>query len=460
MRYHRTTSFGLFAAIILALTTSRTVAAEQDGPRRETPAQRGYRLLVSKAYLPPDFTQEVFDELWKNWEQPLREKAAQATPAQRSRMAFARYGLTARPGDDAGGPLQYVVDGEGNWVMNCFACHGGQVAGRVIAGLPNALYDLQTLTEEVRDTKLRMDRPLVDKDRASVFFPLSGSRGTTNAVMFGVALAHYRDADLNVVADRPRPKLLHHDHDAPPWWHFKKRKRLYIDGFPVKDHRALMQFLLVKENGPQRFRQWENDYRDVYAYLESIEPPKYPFEVDHSLAAEGRRVFEQSCANCHGTYGPEGRYKEQMVPIDVIKTDRARHDALTEKRRIEYEQSWFGHYGQQQVVRRPRGYVAPPLDGVWASAPYFHNGSVPTLWHVLHPDQRPAVWRRSEDGYDRQRVGLEVKTSSDVPPDLPLVERRRHFDTRRFGKSAGGHLFPRKLDEPQRRAVLEYLKTL
>jgi hypothetical protein len=105
--------------------------------------------------------------------------------------------------------------------------------------------------------------------------------------------------------------------------------------------------------------------------------------------------------------------------------------------------------------------VAPPLDGVWATAPYLHNGSVPTLWHVLHPAERPVVWRRTPTGYDDARVGLEVEELADLPPGrlLPAV-RRTYFDTRQPGKSAAGHDFPDVLTEAEKAAVLEYLKTL
>jgi hypothetical protein len=125
------------------------------------------------------------------------------------------------------------------------------------------------------------------------------------------------------------------------------------------------------------------------------------------------------------------------------------------------KESWMTRYGQDSVIVDPGGYVAPPLDGIWASAPYFHNGSVPTLWHVLHPDERPAVWQRTEDGYDRERAGLEIHTAERVPSDLSSpAERRRWFDTRLPGKSAAGHRFPDALRETEKRAVLEYLKTL
>jgi mono/diheme cytochrome c family protein len=286
--------------------------------------------------------------------------------------------------------------------------------------------------------------------------------GTTNAVMFGVVLLAHRDADLNVVRKFQATQTTHHDHDAPAWWHFHRKKMLYIDGFAPKGPRPLMQFLLVKENGPQQFRIWEKEFADIYAYLESLRPPEYPWPVEKELAMAGQRVFRRNCASCHGTYGEGGRYPEKLVPIETVGTDRVRLDALTREHRRRYGESWFASYNKPPVVEDPGGYVAPPLDGVWASAPYFHNGSVPTLWHVLAANERPRVWRRtSDDGYDRQRVGLEVETFDEAPSPLnSKAEQRRYFDTSQAGKGAAGHTFPEKLSADEKRAVLEYLKTL
>ena len=72
------------------------------------------------------------------------------------------------------------------------------------------------------------------------------------------------------------------------------------------------------------------------------------------------------------------------------------------------------------------------------------------------------VWQRTADGYDQQKVGLEVKTYKALPTDAQLskAERRHYFDTQSFGKSSAGHTFPDELTEPEKNAVLEYLKTL
>jgi len=422
---------------------------------------RGYQLLATKPYLPPDFDQQTFDELWRTWEEPLRTRAANASPEERRELAFARYGLTTEPGGDATKPQQYVVDASGNWTMNCLACHQGKVAGRVIPGAPNTLFALETLTDEVRQTKARLHKKLARMEIGGLFMPLGTTVGTTNAVMFGVALMARRDADLNVLPFAVPPPMVHHDEDAPAWWLLQKKTRIYSDGFAEKGHRALMQFMLVKENGPERFREWEDDYRAVLEWMDSLEPPKYPFEVDAALARQGEQVFETACAECHGTYGAEAAYPNRIISIEEVGTDRTRLDALSLAHREAYAKSWFAHYGAQKTIISPAGYLAPPLDGVWASAPYFHNGSVPTLWHVLHPAERPVVWLRSEDGYDHQRVGLDVQELRTIPAvaSSPAV-RRRYFDTRALGKHASGHLFPDTLRADERRAVLEYLKTL
>jgi mono/diheme cytochrome c family protein len=425
---------------------------------------RGLELLLSKPYLPADFDQEVFDDLWTVWEEPLRSQAEGAPVEERRRMAMERYGLVALPGD-ASRSMQYVVDAEGRWVMSCLACHQGQVRGEAIPGLPNSTYALETLTEEVRQVKVKQRKAFSHMDVGSLLLPLGTTNGTTNAVIFGVALMRHRDPDLTIVQRPPRLDLPHHDLDAPAWWHYRRRKTLYADGFAPKGHRILMQFLLVKENGPEKFHEWEDDFRTIEGWIASLEPPVWKGPVDRSLADRGAAVFADHCASCHGTYGSGGEYPDRVIPIEEVGTDRARLDSLTAKERVDLNASWFGHFGDDAQGMRereePAGYVAPPLDGVWASAPYFHNGSVPTLWHVLHPAERPSVWRRTPAGYDDARVGLEVEELADLPAGrLPSAERRRHFDTRKPGKSAAGHDFPDALTEAEKTAVLEYLKTL
>ena len=181
---------------------------------------------------------------------------------------------------------------------------------------------MQTFTDEVRMIKARQGK-MRRIELAAASFPMGNSNGTTNAVMFGVALGFLRDENLNMREADAVPNFVHHDMDAPPWWNVKKKTYLYIDGFAPKSHRSLMQFLLVPQNDAAKFREWEDDFKDLYAWIESLEPPKYPFEVNHALADKGRAIFEQKCSSCHGTYGEKWTYPNKLV-ADRRSRDRSR----------------------------------------------------------------------------------------------------------------------------------------
>ena len=439
-------------------------------------AERGYRFLRTAPLLPPDFDAATLDATPDRWPAALRDGIDAADADERRTRIFERYGLVVPPADDpVGGAVLGYMETPDGWVMNCFACHAGTVAGRSVPGLPNARYMLETLTEDVRAVKLATGKPLSHQDLALFRLPLGGSRGTTNAVVFGVVLDALRRPDMSVDLTADPGELVHHDVDPPPWWHAKKKSRLYIDGFSPKNHRVLMQFMLLPGNDRETVLSWEDPFRDVLAYIESVEPPPWPWrtgpwEIDEGLADRGRTVFERNCAECHGTYAAAGSdavdtYPERTVPIGVVGTDPVRLHALSPAHRAHLSTTWMSRYGADPVVTDPGGYVAPPLDGVWATAPYFHNGSVPTLHHVLNPSERPVVWRRTDDGdgYDHHRIGLAVREFVEVPAGhRGGPHRREYFDTRRTdtGKSAAGHEFAEVLSAAEKRAVLEYLKTL
>ena len=436
---------------------------EEPAPAVPTAAERGYRTMLDKPFVPPWFDGKVFANLWSVWPEPLRSQAKNADPATRRQMTLERYGLDERPGTTGvtdGPPLQFASDEKGRWTVNCFACHAGSVAGQVIPGLPNSHLAYKTLAEEVLAYKLK--NKIVPSLYGLTRIPLGQSNGTTNAVVFSITLLQFRDKDLNVVPPQRKLRLPHHDLDAPAWWNYAKRERIYVDGFGKKNARTLMQFALVPQNGPAKLHQWESDFDDIVAYIESVKAPKYPFPVDAELARVGKGVFRKACTKCHGTYGARPTYPTKDVPIDDVGTDRARFDAITPAERKIYSDSWLSEYDPKGIVTNPQGYVAPPLDGIWASAPYLHNGSVPTLWHLLHPDRRPKVWQRtSPQGYDKTRVGLPIEVFDAVPETAKTgAQKRTYFDTSLHGKSAAGHLYPTALGEDERRALLEYLKTL
>jgi hypothetical protein len=109
------------------------------------------------------------------------------------------------------------------------------------------------------------------------------------------------------------------------------------------------------------------------------------------------------------------------------------------------------------------GYIAPPLDGVWATAPYLHNGSVPTLAALMDSASRPDHWRfvTSEPKYDPRTLGWEyVVVSHGKEGAMSWDERNRIYDTSLHGYSNEGHTFGDELTPDERAALLEYLKTL
>lgn len=110
-------------------------------------------------------------------------------------------------------------------------------------------------------------------------------------------------------------------------------------------------------------------------------------------------------------------------------------------------------------IRAPLAYKARPLDGIWATAPYLHNGAVPTLWALLSPyAERPARFNLGVTGFDPVHVGYVDGGTTKI-------------DTRLRGNRNGGHLFDSSspalpgtigatLAPEDRRALVEYLKTL
>ena len=413
-----------------------------------------------KPYLPAEFPATAFENAWHAWPSSLKAEAKKATPAERRKMSLSRYGLIEAPEDQDGIPMAYIDDGRGGWSLTCLSCHGGKVAGRSMPGLGNSHFAFTTLTHEVmrgwmldggkpapwqlsrltahwreqrHDRRPSVQHSTHGPPRRRDERPFRRANATLRAPRSRRAAAVEREEKVAAVHRRICRKIAAHDHA--------------VRAYP--------------ENDAATIKGWEADFHDILAWIESLEAPKYPYEIDTKLAAQGEPIFRRTCAECHGTYGAGGEYPEKCVPIDEVNTDPVRLTGMPPEHRRRFGTGWFGEEGKRTAVEKPAGYVAPPLDGIWASAPYLHNGSVPTLWHLFHSEARPVVWQRSEDGYDQNRVGLDVTTYDELPATVKDgAERRRYFDSRLSSKSAAGHTFPDALSEDEKRAVIEYLKTL
>jgi hypothetical protein len=157
------------------------------------------------------------------------------------------------------------------------------------------------------------------------------------------------------------------------------------------------------------------------------------------------------------------------VKLEEIGTDAALADGSTQFASIYVD--WFNSsfYGQIAHLDPQVGYIAPPLDGIWATAPYLHNGSVPTIEAVLDSKARLKYWSRKYDtngvydtwDYDDAALGWNF-TAIDhgQAAETDTMKKTHLYDTTMPGYTNTGHTFGDALSDADRKAVIEYLKTL
>ncbi|MFQ3593023.1 MAG: hypothetical protein SNJ82_07510 [Gemmataceae bacterium] len=446
--------------IALCLLLVGTWTAQAAAPVIETPEQRGKRFLLTRSYNPSAMVPNAYENAWKHW--GLTEKP----PANEYAVLFRqRYGFHPAPYPNEGLPmgLRYETRQLGPLTrkavaFDCMICHGGSIFGQSYVGMGNNILDFQAFYEEMHGPP---GRP------AKSPFQFSRVRGTTEAGAMSVYLIGYREPNLNI-----RLKFVNYDlqddlcEDVPAWWLLKKKKTMYYTGgADTRSVRSIMQFMMSPLNFPQAIYKAEDDFKDILAYIKSLEAPKYPLKVDARKAAQGEQLFRANCARCHGTYGEKWTYPNKIIALKDIGTDRRRFDGITRKFGEYYAQSWFAQCEHGQPIETD-GYQAPPLDGIWATAPYLHNGSVPTLYGVLNSKARPSIFRRTfrtdRDVYDEKQVGWKVQVLDKVPPASSMTPRefREIYDTRIPGRGNQGHTYGDKLSDEERFALIEYLKTL
>jgi mono/diheme cytochrome c family protein len=445
-------ALGLIPLTVLSLASSRGAETKAGAGA----VARGRQALLGSSFTPPIFSRTAYDEAWKEW--GLKKK-----PADFEQRFRDRYGLHPAPYDNGGLPMglrpasALLLEG---LAVDCLACHGGSILGKSHVGLPNTTFDFQAMLDELPR--------VTGRSKAGGSFHATQVRGTSEAGALGVFLLSLRDPDLSLrvlKGEKPLDLDLRDDlcEDAPAWWLLKKKKTMYHTGsVDTRSVRALMQFMLSPLNGRATLEKAEPTFRDIRAYLLSLKAPRYPFPIDAKKAAAGKVVFEDTCARCHGTYGKDGTYPNKVVPLKTIGTDPTRYYGISKKFHDHYTAGWFG---KKYPSKLTAGYQAPPLDGVWATAPYFHNGSVPTVYHVLNSKARPKVFTRSyhtgKEDYDSQRLGWKITVLEKGPgAEVPAIERRKVYDTTQRGRGNGGHTFGDHLTEKERKAVIEYLKTL
>jgi hypothetical protein len=257
------------------------------------------------------------------------------------------------------------------------------------------------------------------------------------------------------------------------------------------------------------------DLQRVENQLARLAPPSWPEDVfgkiDRDKAKAGKALFTQYCASCHNAWPyrwtEPNKYGKRFVlvgltPQTYIGTDRAQFDALkplaitgelskflpgefrgkpmlpkfllniligeavldTALQKLKPTEAQLADmYGYREMPAPPSPdgvYKAAPREGVWATGPFMHNGSVPNLYEMLKPAaERTKTFYLGGD-FDPVKVGLDATATSGT----------FLMDTTLLGNSNAGHSFqngPRGegvigplLKDDERWALVEYLKSI
>jgi hypothetical protein len=202
----------------------------------------------------------------------------------------------------------------------------------------------------------------------------------------------------------------------------------------------------------------ESIQKYIGAFLYKYRAQKFPGVIDEEKALRGEQVYRNNCMKCHGEFSPGVdnpqlvMYPNRLIPQEKIGTDSYRLDNITDKLADKLIDSWVGEALQ---VTRTKGYMPPPLANIWSTAPYFHNGSVPTLWALLNPNERPVQFYVGGHALDFKKVGITY------PEGYKAWSRPVLVDTRTPGLSNKGHEGPvQGLTQDQKVDLIEYLKVL
>ncbi|WP_044561794.1 di-heme-cytochrome C peroxidase [Azospirillum sp. B4] len=264
-----------------------------------------------------------------------------------------------------------------------------------------------------------------------------------------------------------------------------------------------------------------NNLGHLEKWLSGLRSPRWPEGVlppiDKALAQAGEAIYTGksvegvNCASCHQPvkFEDEGKsYDAVLVQTSVVGTDPAMADNYMLERNTQTTNFWksgklegksqnvvefwksygptldtravalvdqvagvlFSDMGKTIAAARlsktysgsvpdigdQRSYKARPLTGIWATAPYLHNGSVPSLAQLLTPaEDRVPTFHVGNREFDPVDVGYSTAEDGSHPT--------YEFDTRLPGnKNAGhtGHAYGTELSADQKKALIEYLKTL
>ena len=367
-----------------------------------------------------------------------------------------------------------ATNGEVLVAPNCLQCHAQVFENQLIVGLGNSLADFtkgekfNAANFNLLEKVLKLNAPK-QYEAAAPFLTISKTitpylyadvKGVNIADrLAGVLVAHRDPLSLKwndeAVVSIPNEII---PTDTPPWWLLKKKNAMFYNGFGRGDFgRFLMASNLLTVHDTSESRSVDEHMPDVLAYIYSLQPPKYPKPIDQTLAEKGKTIFEQTCSDCHGTYGVNSNYPNLLIPESTVQTDSLLYKSNYSNPQFVnwFNASWFTSGDHPAQLVPFNGYIAPPLDGIWITAPYLHNGSVPTLETLLNSKLRPRYWSRDFDNpqYNYDIPGWKYKAEEKAGGTSV-------YNTTLPGYGNYGHYFGDALTTEERKAVIEYLKTL
>jgi mono/diheme cytochrome c family protein len=450
----------LFAAIssftfITKFSEDKPVPIPPSKQRTNGDAKEGYSYLVTGDYVKGGLPLNIF----------LLGTFGQKTYLQRDglnkNIGFAYTAIKSDNGETLVAP-------------NCLQCHAQIFEDQLIIGLGNSLSDftkgqkLNTANIDILEKLLKANAPkqyeasapFINITKTIAPYLFAEVKGVNIADKLAAILVAHRDPMNFKWSDSalmPIPNELIPT-DTPPWWLLKKKNAMFYNGFGRGDFgRFLMASNLLTVRDTSESRSVDEHMPDVLAYIYSLQAPKYPKTIDQSLAGKGKTIFERNCSDCHGTYGANSTYPNLLIPESIIKTDSFLYKSNYSNPQFVnwFNKSWFTKGDHPAELVPFNGYIAPPLDGIWITAPYLHNGSVPTLEALLNSKLRPQFWSRDFEHpqYDYDNPGWKYKAE-----EKPL--NTSTYNTNLPGYGNYGHYFGDDLTNEERKAVIEYLKTL
>lgn len=417
-----------------------------------------------------------------------------------------------RPSYRMGLSLLETTQGRGA-TFSCVACHSAELFGRPIIGMTNRFSRANHLFFSMEKKLKKLDLKFFQKVTGATDDEVAMLRRTIQNLQsveakkplvlgLDTSLAHValslsrRSLDPWATpsaqyAAQPQEEVLRHQPaDSKPavWWTLKYKNRWLSDGSLVSGNPILTNFIWNEIGRGVDLRElqvWlESNTKAVQelttAVFQAEPPPITDFfalrKMDIEKAQRGEQVFLKYCSRCHGVYEKQwssGLQTTRVIypsntPVIDVGTDPYRYQGMES---LAQRLNPLAISQQLGIVIRPqKGYVPPPLIGIWARWPYFHNNAAPSLCAVLTRQRdRPSYYYAGPA--EHPAVDFDFKCNGypsgvALPPEWKR-NRAAFYDSTRKGLSNAGHdegIFLKKGEEllstSQKFDLIHFLQTL